>query len=98
MTHPPFTPLSPDVLAFSHVPEWKLRGRCANAGNPDGMFPFEGDRDGLRAAKALCHACPVTAECLEHALTFPEHHGVWGGLGEAERARLRRRQQAGEVA
>lgn len=91
MNHPPFTPLSPDVLAFSHVPEWKLRGRCANAGNPDGMFPPERDRAGLKAAKALCHACPVTAQCLEHALTYPEPFGVWGGLSERERDTVLRR-------
>lgn len=89
--HPPLPPLSLDVLAFSHVPGWKLRGRCANAGNPDGMFPGEKDHKGIDAAKALCHACPVVSECLEAALSAHEPHGVWGGLTGAERTRLLKR-------
>lgn len=98
MTHPPVPPLSLDVLAFSHVPGWKLRGRCANAGNPDGMFPHERDRDGVRAAKAMCHACPVTADCLRFALENHEDHGVWGALSPEERRILARRQSRGDAA
>lgn len=41
-------------------------------------------------AKALCVPCPVRPDCLTHALTRPEHYGVWGGLGEEERAEMRR--------
>ncbi|MFF3096732.1 MULTISPECIES: WhiB family transcriptional regulator [Streptomyces] len=41
-------------------------------------------------AKSFCRRCPVRAECLQHALTFPEKFGVWGGLDEGERAELRR--------
>ncbi|MFJ3545397.1 WhiB family transcriptional regulator [Streptomyces rubiginosohelvolus] len=41
-------------------------------------------------AKSFCRRCPVRAECLEHALTFPEKYGVWGGLDEDERAELLR--------
>ncbi|MFJ2206026.1 WhiB family transcriptional regulator [Streptomyces microflavus] len=41
-------------------------------------------------AKSFCRGCPVRAECLDHALTFPEKYGVWGGLDEDERAELLR--------
>jgi WhiB family redox-sensing transcriptional regulator len=48
------------------------------------------------AAKAVCMACPVRDECLEHALEMrPAPEGVWGGLTAIERHRvLRRRQKA----
>lgn len=36
-------------------------------------------------AKVFCADCPVRAQCAEHALNLPEAHGVWGGMGEAER-------------
>lgn len=42
-------------------------------------------------AKAHCAECPVQPECLRHALTYREDHGVWGGLDEHERAALLRR-------
>ena len=40
-------------------------------------------------AKKICAACPVLAECRAHAIPN-EHYGVWGGLSESERNRLRR--------
>jgi WhiB family redox-sensing transcriptional regulator len=39
-------------------------------------------------AKAICASCPVRRDCLDHALTAGEWHGVWGGLNEAERRGL----------
>jgi WhiB family redox-sensing transcriptional regulator len=33
----------------------------------------------------------VQAECLEYALANDERFGIWGGLDERERRRLRRR-------
>lgn len=41
-------------------------------------------------AKSLCMPCPVRSACLAHALTRPEHYGVWGGMDEEERAELLR--------
>lgn len=37
------------------------------------------------AAKRVCGSCPVRQQCLEHATSFPERAGVWGGLTEEER-------------
>lgn len=45
-----------------------------------------------RAARRVCASCPVSTECLRHALTRPEEFGIWGGLNPAERERLRSRQ------
>jgi WhiB family redox-sensing transcriptional regulator len=49
-------------------------------------------REGV--ARALCRACPVQNECLEHSLAAQEPHGIWGGLNELERKRLQRKRSA----
>ena len=56
-------------------------------------------------AKAICAGCQVQRECLAFALRTHQGHGVWGGLSEPERYRLRsaalvgvERSQAAEVA
>ncbi|GAA1475101.1 WhiB family transcriptional regulator [Corynebacterium felinum] len=41
-----------------------------------------------RRAKSICRGCPVRQDCLEHALTYHEPYGVWGGLNESERWEL----------
>jgi WhiB family redox-sensing transcriptional regulator len=42
----------------------------------------------LKEAKKICADCPVLKECAEHALHH-EHYGVWGGMSERERRRVR---------
>lgn len=41
-------------------------------------------------ARAVCDDCPIRTDCLHHALTLPEYHGMWGGLTERERRAIRR--------
>jgi WhiB family redox-sensing transcriptional regulator len=54
---------------------------------------------GERAAERVCAACPVQAHCREYVLECAEEYGVWGGLGESERAQARtRRRQAARAA
>ena len=38
----------------------------------------------------ICSGCEVKAECLEYALHKDERFGIWGGLSERERRRLKR--------
>ncbi len=69
--------------------DWQLEGACRTA-SPDIFFHPEGERGPRRraraaAAKAVCAACPVVAECRKHALTVREPYGIWGGLTELER-------------
>jgi WhiB family redox-sensing transcriptional regulator len=33
--------------------------------------------------------CPIRLDCLHHALTLPEKYGVWGGLTERQRYKIR---------
>lgn len=68
--------------------EWQDRALCAQT-DPEAFFPEKGGSS--RAAKLVCLACEVRVECLEYALAHDERFGVWGGLSERERRRLKRR-------
>jgi WhiB family redox-sensing transcriptional regulator len=71
---------------------WRSRGACGSA-DPDLFFPISSSgasRHQEARAKAVCAQCTVRAECLDYALASRQVHGVWGGLGEAELAAVRR--------
>jgi|tagenome__1003787_1003787.scaffolds.fasta_scaffold19193427_1 WhiB family redox-sensing transcriptional regulator len=67
---------------------WQDRALCAET-DPEAFFPEKGGS--TREAKKICTGCEVRAECLEYALANDERFGIWGGLSERERRRLRRR-------
>lgn len=50
------------------------------------FFPASDGDDSL--AKEICASCPVRSACLGFAIEHGERFGIWGGLGEKERARL----------
>jgi WhiB family redox-sensing transcriptional regulator len=65
---------------------WRLDALCAET-DPEAFFPEKGGS--TREAKRVCSGCDVRAECLEYALANDERFGIWGGLSERERRRLR---------
>ncbi|MGH9151004.1 MAG: WhiB family transcriptional regulator [Acidimicrobiales bacterium] len=65
---------------------WRRLAACRGL-DPDIFFPTSEDEAG--PAKSVCGTCSVREACLEWALTSGEE-GVWGGLTERERRRLRR--------
>jgi WhiB family redox-sensing transcriptional regulator len=65
---------------------WRLEGLCAET-DPEAFFPEKGGS--TRDAKRVCAGCPVRLECLEYALGNDERFGIWGGLSERERRRVR---------
>ncbi len=65
---------------------WRLDALCAET-DPEAFFPEKGGS--TREAKRVCGGCTVRAECLESALTNDERFGIWGGLSERERRRIR---------
>jgi WhiB family redox-sensing transcriptional regulator len=71
---------------------WKADARCRGV-DPALLYPDDEDVAGVARAKALCAACPVQSQCLEHALLHREKDGVWGGLTARERQRLIRRRR-----
>ena len=66
---------------------WQADSLCAQT-DPEAFFPEKGGS--TREAKRICSGCEVRAECLEYALANDERFGIWGGLSERERRRLRR--------
>ncbi len=66
---------------------WQARANCMGV-DPDLFFPERGAS--TREAKEVCRGCVVREDCLEYALANGEKFGIWGGLSERERRRLRR--------
>jgi WhiB family transcriptional regulator, redox-sensing transcriptional regulator len=66
---------------------WYERAACLQA-NADCFFPEKGGS--TREAKRICSTCTVRLECLQYALANDERFGIWGGLSERERRRLKR--------
>jgi WhiB family transcriptional regulator, redox-sensing transcriptional regulator len=66
---------------------WQDSALCAEA-DPEAWFPEKGGS--TKEAKKVCMACDVRAECLDYALERDERFGIWGGLSERERHRLKR--------
>ncbi|KQT89369.1 hypothetical protein ASG49_16465 [Marmoricola sp. Leaf446] len=69
-------------------PGWAERGLCAQT-DPEAFFPEKGGS--TREAKKVCLTCDVRQECLEYALAHDERFGIWGGLSERERRKLKKR-------
>lgn len=67
--------------------QWQDRALCAQT-DPEAFFPEKGGS--TREAKRICQGCEVKGECLEYALHNDERFGIWGGLSERERRRLKR--------
>jgi len=67
--------------------QWQDRALCAQT-DPEAFFPEKGGS--TREAKKICLGCEVRSECLEYALAHDERFGIWGGLSERERRRLKR--------
>jgi WhiB family transcriptional regulator, redox-sensing transcriptional regulator len=88
----PGSVLDPLVLVGGGLDEddeegWQERALCAQT-DPEAFFPEKGGS--TREAKRICSGCDVRAECLDYALAHDERFGIWGGLSERERRRLRR--------
>jgi WhiB family redox-sensing transcriptional regulator len=67
---------------------WQTDSLCAQT-DPEAFFPEKGGS--TRDAKKICTSCEVRNQCLEYALQNDERFGIWGGLSERERRKLRKR-------
>jgi WhiB family redox-sensing transcriptional regulator len=75
----------------------QLNGAASCQGvDPDLFYPERGES--TKQAKAVCRGCEVREDCLEYALVNGEKFGIWGGLSERERRRLRRQRKLIAVA
>ena len=75
--------------------DWQDKGACKDA-DRDLFFHPEGERGLARRrriekAKKVCATCVVIDTCRDSALKKEEEFGIWGGLSEEERRKLRKR-------
>jgi WhiB family redox-sensing transcriptional regulator len=68
--------------------QWQERALCAQT-DPEAFFPEKGGS--TREAKRVCLSCEVRVDCLDYALANDERFGIWGGLSERERRRVKKR-------
>ena len=67
---------------------WRDDARCRGL-DPNFFFPEQGETS-TSTARDVCSLCDVRVDCLEFALQNGEKFGIWGGLSERERRRIRR--------
>lgn len=70
----------PDFLAGVTPP-------CRNV-DPEIFFPLP--TQSADDAKAVCHTCPVEAECAQWAIVTGQDYGIYGGLSPEQRKARRR--------
>ena len=79
---------SPELLQPLEIEEnWQDDANCLGV-DTNLFYPERGAS--TREAKEVCRGCVVRADCLEFALQNGEKFGIWGGLTERERKRIRR--------
>lgn len=71
----------------TEVRAWQSKANCMGV-DPELFFPERGAS--TREAKEVCRGCVVREDCLEYALANGEKFGIWGGLSERERRKVRR--------
>jgi len=75
--------------APSAVEPWRNEALCIGM-TPNLFFPERGDDSDT--ARALCADCPSRHPCAEWGIAH-EHFGIWGGLSERERRKIRRQRR-----
>lgn len=76
---------------FENPDEWQALGLCKQT-DPEIFFPEKGGS--TREAKQVCQNCEVRDKCLQYALNNDERFGIWGGLSERERRKLKKAMEA----
>ena len=66
---------------------WQVDANCIGE-DPDLFFPDRGAS--TRKAKELCNSCVAQEHCLEYSIVNNEKFGIWGGLSERERRKIRK--------
>lgn len=82
---------------FAATEAWHEQANCRGL-DPELFFPERGGTWESTQAKEVCAACVVRQECLEYAVNVGERYGLWGGLSEKERRRIRVARRMGGAA
>jgi WhiB family transcriptional regulator, redox-sensing transcriptional regulator len=84
---------SPEWEVAFQPPDWYGDALCAQT-DPESFYPERGGS--TREAKSTCLRCEVRDDCLAYALDNDERFGIWGGLSERERRKVKRDRQTPE--
>lgn len=82
-----------DITKF--FPSWWFDSKCFQKGD-ETFFGSEESPSSLREARKYCISCPVSRECLTHAITQPEEYGIWAGTSARSREQMRSDIASGE--
>lgn len=77
------------------LPDWMNLGLCAQT-DPEAFYPEKGGS--TAEAKKVCLSCTVRLSCLDYALEHQERFGIWGGLSERERRKVKQGQPITPIA
>lgn len=80
-------PVLAALASQDEADDWRWYAACAET-DPEAFFPEKGGS--TRDAKKVCAGCFVREQCLEYALENDERFGIWAGLSERERYRMKR--------
>ena len=80
-------PTTPATLLAEPTPAWFAQAECRGL-DANLFHPRRGDP--CDKARAVCAVCPVSAECLDYAITLGFTNGMWGGKSERQRRVIRR--------
>lgn len=69
-------------------PSYEDGAACSQV-DPEVWFPEPGQDKLARAAKRVCRDCPVRAWCLMYAAEDTGSYGIWGGLTDRGRRKVR---------
>lgn len=72
--------------------DWRRKAACRDT-DPDLFFPVGTTGPAIEQienAKTVCRQCCAQSECLEFALATNQDSGIWGGMAEEERRKLRK--------
>lgn len=92
------SPVEETDYKWDFFPEWHTQARCREIPLDQIDVMFFGETPDpsktsltvtkIREVKSFCKPCPVFAECLRHALSSPERHGLWAGTSKRTRMRI----------
>lgn len=85
--------MRPSTPVFDyHNEDWMLSGACVDM-NPELWFTPP-ENPAVKQAVAICQTCPVRVRCLDYALATDSAWGVWGGLTEKQRRKIKENSDA----
>lgn len=91
---PPLLVVVPPAGEDNNPRDWMRHGACVGH-DIDLWFPAKGVRSD--AAKQVCATCPVIGLCFDYALETNQRAGIWGGVSERTRRRIRAARRASQA-